>query len=303
LLGWIVMIERILVPTDFSEHAALALRHARELARLFGAEIRLLSAAFLSPVWVAEGAAPIPDEYRKAVLSQVEDDLQRVARTLREDGVRVSCAVSSDHPASAIRRAAHDWPADLIAMGTHGRTGLPHALLGSIAERTVRFASAPVLTVRAEAGEPRPLRNVLVATDFSGDAQRALEWSVALARRADARVSLVHAVAGAVAFGQEELALESVRAAQWAATEAARGKLERMRAELGALAGEIAVEEGRADGVIADAARRLSADLIAVGTRGRSGLGHVLMGSTAERVLRRAPVPTVVLRADSARAQ
>jgi nucleotide-binding universal stress UspA family protein len=114
------------------------------------------------------------------------------------------------------------------------------------------------------------------------------------------RISLVHAVAGAVFFGEEELALESVRAAQWAAEESARGKLERMRQELGSRAGEIALEAGRPDEVILRAAERLEADLIVSGTRGRSGLAHVLLGSTAERVLRRANVPVVVIRASAA---
>jgi len=209
----------------------------------------------------------------------------------------VSCSVSSEHPASAIRALAAHWPADLVAMGTHGRSGIPHAVLGSIAERTVRQAPAAVLTVRADAGAPRALRHLLVATDFSPDAQRALDWAVELAGRAGSRISLAHAVAGPVAFGEEELALESVRAAQWAAEEAARAKLERLRAGLKVPAGEIALAQGHPDAVILDAARRLGVDLIALGTRGRSGLGHVLLGSTAERVLRRAPLPVVVLKA------
>ena len=288
--------QRVLVPIDFSDHSALALRHARELALMFGAELRLLTSAFITPVWIAEGAAPIPDEYRQAVRRQAEIDLETWAKPLRDAGIHVSCAVSSDQPGSAIRTAAETWPADLIAMGTHGRTGIPHAVLGSIAERTVRLAHAPVLSVRADAGEPRPIRSILVATDFSPDAQQALDWSIALARRAGARVSLVHAVASAVMLGQEELALESVRAAQWAAEEAARGRLERLKADLGALAGEVETAQGHADAVILDSARRHKADLIALGTRGRSGLGHVLFGSTAERVVRRAHVPVAVLK-------
>jgi nucleotide-binding universal stress UspA family protein len=288
--------QRILVPIDFSDHSALALRHARELALLFGAELRLLTAAFITPVWIAEGAAPLPDEYRQAVRKQAEADLETWAKPLRDARIRVSCAVSSDQPGSAIRSAAETWPADLIAMGTHGRTGIPHAVLGSIAERTVRLAPTPVLTVRADAGEPRPIRSILVATDFSPDSQRALEWSIELARRTGARISLVHAVASAIVLGQEELALESVRAAQWAAEEAARGRLQQMKAELGALAGEIETREGRADAVILDSAKRHRADLIALGTRGRSGLGHVLLGSTAERVVRQAHVPVAVLK-------
>jgi nucleotide-binding universal stress UspA family protein len=290
------MLERILVPTDFSDHAALALRHARELARLFGAELQLLTAAFLSPVWIAEGMAPIPDEIRDGIRRQAAADLEHLGQPLRDAGLRVRCSVSTDHPATAIRALAASWPADLIAMGTHGRTGIPHALLGSVAERTLRQVGAPVLTVRADASEPRPLRNLLVATDFSPDAERALDWAVGLAGRAGANISLVHAVAGAVFFGEEELALESVRAAQWAAEEAARGKLERLRQQLGSRAGEIALEAGRPDDVILRAAQQLKADLIVSGTRGRSGLGHVLLGSTAERVLRRAPVPVVVVK-------
>src|SRR5262245_8039922 len=266
------MLQRILVPTDFAAPSALALRHACELARLFGAEIRLLTAAWVSPVWIAEGVAPIPEEYLEAVRKQASADLDKLAGPLRETGLRVSCSVSSDHPAGAIRALADHWPADLIAMGTHGRSGIPHALLGSIAERTVRDAGAAVLTVRGDASEPRPLRHLLVATDFSTDAQRALEWAGELAGRSGARISLVHAVAGPVAFGEEELALESVQAAQWAAEQAARARLDRLLAALGASAGEIALEQGHPDDVILRAARRLGADLIALGTRGRSGL-------------------------------
>jgi nucleotide-binding universal stress UspA family protein len=288
--------QRILVPIDFSDHSALALRHARGLALLFGAELRLLTSAFIAPVWIAEGTAPIPDEYRQAVRRQAEVDLETWAKPLRDVGVRVSCVVSSDHPATAIRTAAQSWSADLIALGTHGRTGIPHAVLGSIAERTVRLAPMPVLTVRADAGEPRAIRNILVATDFSPDAERALAWARELARKAGARISLVHAVASAMVLGQEELALESVRAAQWAAEQAARARLEALKAELGPQAGEIETAEGHPDAVILDCALRRKVDLIALGTRGRSGLGHVLLGSTAERVVRRAHVPVAVLK-------
>ena len=142
------MLQRILVPTDFAPASGLALRHACELARLFGAELRLLTAAWVSPVWIAEGVAPIPEEYIQAVRKQASADLEKLAAPLRESGLRVSCSVSSDHPAGAIRALADHWPADLIAMGTHGRRGIKHMLLGSVAEQIVRRAESPVLTVR-----------------------------------------------------------------------------------------------------------------------------------------------------------
>jgi nucleotide-binding universal stress UspA family protein len=295
------MIRRILVPVDFSDSSALALRHAREWARLFDAELHLLTAAFIAPVWTAEGTAPIPQEYHDSIRKQASADLEELARPLREAGLRVSCGVSSDHPASAIRAAAESWSADLIAMGTHGRTGIAHAVLGSIAERTVRHAKVAVLTARADAIEPRPIRTILVPTDFSPDARAALDWAAALARHAGARLALVHAVAPPLWLGQEELAVDSVQAAQWAAEQAARSKLDRLAQELGGLVSGVSVEVGPPDVAVLDAARRAGADLIALGTRGRSGLAHVLLGSTAERVVRRAPVPVVVAKAPQER--
>jgi nucleotide-binding universal stress UspA family protein len=99
-----------------------------------------------------------------------------------------------------------------------------------------------------------------------------------------------------VVLGEEELPLESVRAAQWAAEQAARGKLERLHAQHPELLGERVLEPGRPWRVICEAAQRLDVDLIALGARGRSGLGS-LLGSTAERVVQHAPRPVVVIEA------
>jgi len=273
------MIQRILVPTDFSEPADLALRHARELARLFGAELQLLSSVYVSLVWGHEPPVPIAADFLEAVRERAQQDLEERARALRASGIQVGCHVSFEHAPSAICTLAASWPADLIAMGTHGRSGIPHALLGSVAARSVRLAVCPVLTVRSGAAEPRPIRSILVATDFSADARSALDWAGGLADRSGARVSLVHALPRTAGRAEE-----------------IRERLERIREEFSDAIGEVVTEPGHADEVALRTAKRLDSDLIVVGTRGLSGLEHVLLGSNAERIVRRAPVPVVVVK-------
>jgi nucleotide-binding universal stress UspA family protein len=273
------MIRRILVPTDFSAPAELALRHAAELARLCSAELQLVSSVFISLVWGAETPLPLPAEYLDTVRERAAQDLEERAAALRASGLRVTCRVSLEHAAAATCALAASWPADLIALGTHGRTGIPHAVLGSVAERVARLAVCPVLTVRGDAAEPRAIRRILVATDFSAHARSALDFAGALADRARARVSLVHALVPGAA-GEHD----------------ARQRLARLSEEFSETLGELIVEPGHVDEVVLRVARRLESDWIALGSRGLSGLEHVLLGSNAERVMRRSPVPVVVVK-------
>lgn len=143
-------IKRILVPVDFSRDSQNALRSAADLAATFGAEIVTLHV--VEPVHVAEpymGIAPqagifLDEEVRnaKAVLAGIGTDLKK-------KGQRVRTMVAAGPPAPLIVDTAKDIGADLIVMGTHGRTGLAHIFIGSVAEKVVRTAQCPVLTVRS----------------------------------------------------------------------------------------------------------------------------------------------------------
>lgn len=144
-----IQLERILAPFDFSEHSETALRYAAEFAARFKAELHLLNVV-QSPVYVAPDpmleagtAAEIGEEWVKTAAEQLDEqplpfELPRVERAVRE-GV----------PVVEIVRYAKANEIDLIVVGTHGRTGLTHALLGSVAENVVRNAPCPVLTVRS----------------------------------------------------------------------------------------------------------------------------------------------------------
>jgi len=157
--GWeeqMARIARIMVPTDFSAPADGALDYARDLARQLGASIDLvhvLDDPFTSGAFVSEGAMVIPGELRDTMENFAREQLE--ARHTAHAGALPgsSTAILLGPQAKSLVERAKEDKADLIVMGTHGRTGLEHLLLGSVAEKVVRTAACPVLTTRQAAGE------------------------------------------------------------------------------------------------------------------------------------------------------
>jgi nucleotide-binding universal stress UspA family protein len=143
-------LRRILVPTDFSKHSQRALTYAAALAEKFGAEIFLLHvvqdfAVFL-PDTVTASPPPLPPPDQ--VNSAVREALERTVREGNLKHLRVHTEAREGTPYHEIVTYAGENDIDLIIMGTHGRTGLAHLLLGSVTERVVRRSPCPVLTVR-----------------------------------------------------------------------------------------------------------------------------------------------------------
>jgi len=145
----VVRITTILVPTDFSPDADAALEKAIDFAKLFGARIHLLHAYYIVP----QAATPFSYSLPTGLIEEVRQDAQRRLEALCEKvearGLEASSELSGEPPSLAIVAAAERQKADLIAMGTRGLTGIKHVLLGSVAERTLRHAPCPVLTVKA----------------------------------------------------------------------------------------------------------------------------------------------------------
>ncbi|RUL87665.1 universal stress protein [Tautonia sociabilis] len=146
-----IQIDRILAPTDFSKHSEAAVRFACELADRLGAELHLLHV--LSEVVVPAGPDPMlvasmPPEYYKEIEDQAR---QTLATICAADWPKPRAVVSEIRWGDAVDEI-HDYATehgiDLIVVSTHGRTGLAHVLLGSVAERIVREAPCPVLTIR-----------------------------------------------------------------------------------------------------------------------------------------------------------
>jgi nucleotide-binding universal stress UspA family protein len=144
-------IKRILVTTDFSEQSAAALDYAHALAKALGASIDLVHVfddPFFHPLYTAEIYVPAPTELRNALWNDAEQRLKEWLRDETVTGVSVAMHLLTGTPAEKIVEYAATQPVDLIVMGTHGRGGMAHLLLGSVAERVVRTAPCPVLTVR-----------------------------------------------------------------------------------------------------------------------------------------------------------
>jgi nucleotide-binding universal stress UspA family protein len=145
-----IKLERILVPTDFSECSRLALQYAAAFAVQFGSELHLLHVIddYFTLAPEAQLMLPDRDQYLRDLQSAAKLELSRL-RSAEAAGVsRVVDSAPVGHPFLEIIRYAGEHSADLVVMGSHGRSGLSHALLGSVAERVVRKAGCPVLTVR-----------------------------------------------------------------------------------------------------------------------------------------------------------
>lgn len=145
-------INRILVPVDFSVHSERAIRYATTLARTFGAQVMLLHVVedpFVTGAWPAETVAPNIPELLSDLIKTATTQLAEIKRRLStQQGVVVQTAVVKGRPDREIVGFATTGAFDLIVMGTHGRTGLSHALVGSVAERVVQTAPCAVLTLR-----------------------------------------------------------------------------------------------------------------------------------------------------------
>ena len=140
----------ILVPVDFSEHSARALEVAIELAKAFDGKVTLLHCYQIQPAAATPYGIVLPEgfdrEIREAATRQLEERLEKA----RAAGVEASASLSAMFPSLAIPETASELGADLIVMGTRGLSGLKHVVLGSVAERTLRAAPCPVLTVKVE---------------------------------------------------------------------------------------------------------------------------------------------------------
>ncbi|MFB6170220.1 MAG: universal stress protein [Haloarculaceae archaeon] len=290
------MFETILVPTDGSEHAARAAEHGRDLARAFDATVHVVSVVDVQGAAGRFDAGGVDEAFVERLEARSEEALSEVEGVFDGD-VRTAVLRGEVVPEILEYAAAHD--AGLLAMGTHGRTGLDRYMLGSVTERVVRRADVPVLTVRATERSRATGRyeEVLVPTDGSEWSEAAVDPALAIAREAGARVHALCVVNVADLGGGPDSTLppEAFDYLESGAEEAVEQVADRAR-EAG-LEAVTDVRYGTPARTLLRYAEQSGIDLVAMGTAGQTGPSRYLLGSTTERVVRHADVPVLAVNA------
>lgn len=288
--------QRIAVAVDFSPESDLAVRHAIDLARANGAEILLVHAIDLP-----DPPAPIPLATLRPELARALESRQRhgeraadrdreqlagLCRILVEQGVRVVTHLVQGHPDLAVTDAARELGADLVVLGTHGQDGLRWFPLGSVAERIIRRSDTDVLVARRDGSARDGFYRILVATDFSPTAARALERALSLAT-SDSVIDVVHFAPASGGKELEEMLVADLRSAGELLV-STRASCNRPRFSV--------VTERPVPGIMGrlESARY---DLVALGSHGRRGVERFFVGSVAEAIARRAPCSVLIAKA------
>lgn len=297
-------VRHLLVATDFSEIADAALARAVAIAKAHGAKLTLAYAEAVVDARATGESAPALLEELDTLAAALKEDERRQLDTrlakIRGEGVEVDVAVRGGPPDEAITHLASAIGANLIVVGTHGRTGIGRFLLGSVAELIVRRAPCDVLVSRGTAttgmfGKP------LVATDFSPTAERALLSTLDLVGPG-VPIQLVHAWQypvgswGLGLLGPHSSAATAVRdAITRTADEHAQRLLASHQRDGHPLAFELA--EGSPADVVTRLASERGYDLVAIGTHGYRGVERFLLGSVAEATVRHAPCSVLIAHA------
>jgi nucleotide-binding universal stress UspA family protein len=280
------MFETILVPTDGGEHAHRAAAHASYLAGLTGGTVHLVNVVDVQAAAGPFDAGGVDRAFVERLETAGRETVTAAAD--RVDGP-VTTAVLRGTPATAVLEYATANDTDLVAMGTHGRTGLDRYVTGSVAERVLRRAAVPVLTTRATERSRPDYDAVLVPTDGSEAAAAAVTPALELAALADACVHAVCVVGGGL-DGAPQDTVDRLEAAAAAATDRIAA-----RARERGLETTTAVEHGRPTRALLDYVDDAAVDLVAMGTQGHTGLDRLLLGSTTAALVRRSPVPVVAV--------
>ena len=215
-------------------------------------------------------------------------------------GVRIEFSIGEGDVAAEVLAQAQ--PSDLIVIGTHGRSGLEHLVLGSVAEKVLRGAPGPLLTIPRRAADatdavPGLFHHIVAAVDFSEPSLHALEYGLSLAEEADARLTLLHVVD---IPPQPDLWVDRPDRASVVLETPGKAR-ERLAALVPDAARaychiEVRVEDGEPQREIVRVATEGGAGLVVLGAHGRGVVERMFVGSTAQQVVRQAAFPVLTVR-------
>lgn len=284
------MFQQILCPVDFSDASHHATQYAIALARLHRSVLTVLH---------------VPRE--SADSRRLAADAAAMFENATQIGMNVEVLIECGEPAHRIVTRAAALPADVIVMGTHGAGGFEHLMLGSVAEKVLRKATCPVLTIPPHApfAPGATFKKIVCAVDFSEWSLGALDQACALAEESGGNVTAVHVIEwpwheppvpqlDGLPPEQAAALLEYRRYQE----KMAKSRLEAVKDEVGGGRCRIdtRVAHGKPYAELLCAIERECADLVVIGVHGRSALDVFFFGSTTHQMVRRAPCPVLTLR-------
>jgi len=278
--------ETIVLATDFSQQSDAAREHALELARRLASELYLVH---------------ILDDSMRDHYDDVRARLEQMQQECIDAGVTTTSRVVIGFPDTGLVSTATELRADLLVVGTHGRTGVQRFLMGSVAERVTRMSETDVFVARARRAGVSGYQRVLVPTDFSATAERALALATTLVA-SGGTIDLFHSwqIPGAVTgywgpSADQGAAMASLRdELRDAAVEQATALAERHGADVSIT---VSAAEGTAPSCIRHELDAGTYDLVVMGSHGRRGFRRWMLGSVAETTVRYAPCSVVVVHA------
>ncbi|MCA8913379.1 MAG: universal stress protein [Planctomycetes bacterium] len=289
--------KRIVVPTDFSDTADTAISLAAELADWYGSTLDLVNV--VDATVYAYAGYPFAS-LSKELMSGAEDALNKVKVPAKK--AKLSRYLLSGSPAREIADHAKRHKADLIVIGTHGHGAVARFFLGSVADRVVHESDIPVIITKKPKGKikhpkakNKPFSRILFPTDFSETGAKALKRAIALTEDMDAELFVLHVIDDTLISTHVEeerhIILKELR----------KHALEEMRKHLPKHLMENfetigAVKRGEPGKAICSYAETHHCDLIVMGTHGRTGIERALIGSVADKVVRRAKSSVYLVR-------
>jgi nucleotide-binding universal stress UspA family protein len=296
-----VDVRRVLCPVDFSEFSARALEHAVRVANFFGATVHAMHVVpslfeAIEPVLISPDAAP------EGPREKASRELADFVEPFGEWRVAIERSVRMGSPAHEIELMAAELPADLVVMGTHGRKGLSHLVLGSVTEKVMHRVPCPVLAVGGGQTAPPqapPYRRILCPTKLMPASQLAVDFALALAAESNAAVEFLHVIESMPSTADGDPFEGAPEFAELRGRMVAEADAE-LRSSIPPGLGNWCdvrrtIATGDAAPAILEAARTGAAEVIVMGAHAHT-IDRALFGSTVHRVIREAPCAVLVVR-------
>ena len=299
-----LQLQKILFPTDFSKCSEQALAHAVFLAEKYEAEIYVLHVITIfedQPSIVSNEIAETKEMVKK-LEDVAEKQLNKILDSHSSNDIKITTEIKRGLSAApAILEYSSENKIDLIIMGTHGRRGLGHLLLGSAAEEVVRLAPCPLFTIR-ELKDPKPVmhvNNILVPIDFSNYSEKALAYASEIAQSYNAQLQVLHIIEETMHPAFSVTGKSSIFDLVPDIKDDSRKRAEKILSNFVSdrVKSKIFIQGGRAANDIIKFAKENSTDLIVIATHGLTGLEHMLLGSVTEKVVRMAHCPVFTVKA------